>query len=185
MAWFRRSADREPLAMTMAAVKLGERFLAVGLGDIALVAALAAKAGLTGRACGVDADAHRATRAAAGIERAGALAEVTQAPWDHLPYESGSFDVAVVFGILMTLDDPARSGAAAELLRVLRPGGRTLIIEPSPRSGIGALLHKPQTATDYVSSGGALTALSRAGFAAVRELAERDGLRYVEGIKKG
>jgi len=30
-----------------------------------------------------------------------------------------------------------------------------------------------------------LTALSRGGFAAVRELAERDGLRYVEGIKKG
>ena len=41
MAWFRRSADREPLAVTMAAVKLGERFLAVGLGDTALVTYIA------------------------------------------------------------------------------------------------------------------------------------------------
>src|SRR3954464_4367826 len=80
MGWFRKTAARDSLAVAMAGVKLGDRFLSVGVRDTKLVAALAAKAGLTGRACATDADPARASSAAAAIEAEGALVEVVHAP---------------------------------------------------------------------------------------------------------
>ena len=59
----------------MAAVKLGSGFLAVGTRDPKLIASLAVKAGLTGRACVVDDDEARLAKAAAAIEQEGALIE--------------------------------------------------------------------------------------------------------------
>src|SRR5947208_2198802 len=102
MALFRKAAG-EALAVTMAAVKLGNRFLAVGVRDPALVAVLAAKAGLTGTACAVDADDNAVKKAAASIEAAGVLADVTRAPWGRWPYHDGSFDVAVIRDLLPSL----------------------------------------------------------------------------------
>src|SRR6185437_3427924 len=94
MGIFRR-APSEPLAVTMTGVKLGDRLLSLGLRDPTLIAALAAKAGLTGRTCAVDADAARIAGAADAIEREGGLAEVMHAPGFALPFDAGSFDVAV------------------------------------------------------------------------------------------
>ena len=73
MGLFRKSAAVEPLGVTMAAVKLGERMLAVGARNPTLTARLAVKAGLTGRACVVDDDEARLAKAAAAIEQEGAL----------------------------------------------------------------------------------------------------------------
>jgi len=186
MAFFKKSAPADPLAVTMAGVKLGDRFLAVGMRDAALIAALAVKAGLTGRACAVDADDARVKTSAAAIEREGALVEAVRAPWGMLPYDDESFDVVVMRDLLMTLPAQARALAASGVYRVVRPGGRVVVIEPAPRGGLmGALLNRQQGDPDYQSSGGAVTELNRAGFAAVRQLAEHDGLVFVEGIKKG
>jgi ubiquinone/menaquinone biosynthesis C-methylase UbiE len=184
MPFFRKSAPGDPFAVTMAGVKLGDRFLAVGMRDTALIAALAAKAGLTGRACAVDADEARVKTGAAAIEREGALIEATRAPWGMLPYDDESFDVAVMRDLLMTLPVQARALAASGVHRVLRPGGRVLVIEPAPRGGfLGALLNRQQSDPDYSSSGGAVTTLTQAGFVAVRQLAEHEGQVFVEGKK--
>ncbi len=170
----------------MAGVKLGDRLLAIGLGDPPLTAALAAKAGLTGRACAVDADEGRVKSGAAAIEREGALVEAVRAPWGMLPFDDGSFDVVVVRDVLMELPSHARIVAAAEALRTLRPGGRVLVIEPAPRGGlVGAFLNRQKSDPDYARAGGAVGELTRAGFAAVRQLAEHEGQSFVEGIKKG
>ena len=166
MGWFRKSAPAEPLAVTMAGVKLGDRLLAVGVSDPGLIAALAVKSGLTGRACAVDADQARVQLAGPAIEREGALAEVTSAPWDALPYDPSSMDVAVVTQVLLTLPEDARARAAAEILRVLRPGGRAIVIEHAP------------------GGAQAVGTLQAAGFAAVRELAVYKKVSYVEGIKR-
>ena len=122
----------------------------------------------------------------AEIEREGALVEVAHAPWGILPFDEGSFDVAVVRDVFMTLPTQARALAASGLHRVLRPGGRVMVIEPAPRGGlVGSLLNRQPSDPDYVTSGGAVAALTRAGFAAVRQLAEQEGQVFVEGIKKG
>lgn len=165
----------------MAAVKLGDRFLAVGLRDVPLIAAVAAKSGLTGRACGVDADEARVATAGAAIEREGALMEVTRAPFGMWPYEAGSFDVAVIAHLLPSLTPDVRVQCVSEVLRVLRPGGRAVVIEPAPRGGLGAFIAGKGAASPYE---GPVNALQDAGFAAVRLLAETDGVLYAEGIRR-
>ena len=50
-----------------------------------------------------------------------------RAPAEDLPFNDGSFDVAVSTLVLCTVDDQPR--ALRELRRVLRPGGRLLFIE--------------------------------------------------------
>jgi SAM-dependent methyltransferase len=183
MALFRKSVG-EPLAVTMAAVRLGDRFLSVGVRDPALVAILSAKAGLTGTACAVDADETAVAKAAAAIERDGALADVRRAPWGIWPYSDGSFDVALIRNLLHTLPPGDRLRTLWEVVRVLRPGGRAIVIEPAPRGGFGAMLSRQTMDAEYVAAGGPVRALKDAGFAAVRLLAEVGGTVYVEGIKK-
>lgn len=52
---------------------------------------------------------------------------VSPAPAEELPYANAVFDVVVSTLVLCTVADPA--AAAAEARRVLRPGGRFLVIE--------------------------------------------------------
>jgi ubiquinone/menaquinone biosynthesis C-methylase UbiE len=188
MAWFRKTSS-EPLAVTMAGVKLGDRFLSVGVRDIPLIAAVAAKSGLTGRACGVDADEVRVAAAGEAIEREGALVEVTRAPFGMLPYDAGSFDVAVIAHLLPSLAPNVRVGCVSEVLRVLRPGGRVVIIEPAPRGGLVGLIAAGGSRTVGGSRAvptyeGPVNALKECGFVAVRLLSETDGVLYVEGIRR-
>lgn len=49
---------------------------------------------------------------------------------EHLPFDDGSFDLAVVSLALCHLADPG--DAVAELARVLRPGGALVITDPHP-----------------------------------------------------
>jgi SAM-dependent methyltransferase len=53
--------------------------------------------------------------------------EVVDAPAEALPFEDASFDSIVSTLVFCTVDDPGRS--AAEVKRVLAPGGRLLLLE--------------------------------------------------------
>jgi ubiquinone/menaquinone biosynthesis C-methylase UbiE len=55
------------------------------------------------------------------------VARVVPAPAQALPFPDSSFDVAVATMVLCTVPDPV--AAIAELRRVLRPGGRVLVVE--------------------------------------------------------
>lgn len=183
MFWLKKAAPSEPLAVSMSGVKLGDRLLVLGCGDGALIAQLALKTGLTGRACALDEAEARATRAQETATRDGALIESFTAPWTELPFDAAAFDVAVIRDALAGLELHRRGAMLAELLRVLRPGGRAIVIEGGGRGGLGALFQGRPVNAEYASSGGAHRALSAAGFRAVRVLAERDGFRFVEGVK--
>jgi ubiquinone/menaquinone biosynthesis C-methylase UbiE len=54
-------------------------------------------------------------------------AEVVRVPAERLPFEDGTFDVAVTTLALCTVEDPL--AALRELRRVLEPGGRLLFLE--------------------------------------------------------
>jgi SAM-dependent methyltransferase len=182
MSWFRKS-QLDPLAVTMAGVKLADRLLILGAGDVALTAALATKAGLTGRACVLDASESATAASSSAVEREGALIESFTAPWTMLPFDPHAFDVAVLRNVLKGLDPDARLRCATEVHRVLRPGGRTVIIEDMDRGGFGALFRGGQADAFYERGGGATHALEAAGFRGVRTLAEREGHVFVEGVK--
>lgn len=183
----RPAREREPLAVAMSGVRMGERLLQVGVNDAAIAGALMAKVGLTGHAAiavATAADGERAQRAAAD---AGALVDLHVAPLDALPLPDQTFDVVVVHGaegLLASLEQDARVRVAREFHRVLRQGGRALVIEAEARGGLSRLLRKgAEPAPDYVQSGGATATLSKAGFSAVRLLATREGHTFVEGLK--
>ena len=182
MPWFRKS-QLDPLAVTMAGVKLGDRLLVLGGSDPSLAAALASKAGLTGRACVLDDNEGLARAAAAAIERQGALVVSFAAAWSMLPFDPHSFDVVVIRSVLERLDADSRVRALREAYRVLRPGGRAVAIEESGRGGAAALFGGARRDPAYERSGGAQHALEAAGFRGVRTLAQREGQLFVEGIK--
>jgi ubiquinone/menaquinone biosynthesis C-methylase UbiE len=176
MKWFPlRSTSGESLAVSMAGIKLGDRLLMLGAADPLLAARLAVKTGLTGRACVVDEREESTAKASEVATREGALIEATTAPLTSLPLESGAFDVAVLRDALPSLAADRRAGCVSEVLRVLRPGGRALVIDTAR----GSFARKP----DYAAQGGPLRLLESQGFRAARILAERDGLVFAEAIK--
>ena len=187
MAIFRRSGEKHALAIAMTGVKLGDRFLQVGCTDGSLLTALAAKVGMSGRACVLVTSDEESSRAIRAVERAGVLIEIERAPMAPLPYDNNAFDIIVIDnqeGLLSSAKPEVRVAALQQAHRALAPRGRIVVIDRASRAGLGALISRPATPADpyYVNSGGAVTALKAEGFKAVRQLAERDGLSFFEGI---
>lgn len=64
---------------------------------------------------------------------------------EALPFADGSFDAALVLGVLHHLPDELARAAMAELGRVLRPGATALVIEdvppPAGENPAGQLMH--------------------------------------------
>ena len=181
--WFRQ-ASIDPLSVSMAGAKLGDRVLVVGCGDARLIAALASKAGLSGRACAVDESPERATEAARVALREGALVETSSSPPTALSFEAASFDLVVLRDALGRLESQLQMMVVQEASRVLRPGGRCMVIDTLASAGMASLFSAKETPASPGDSGATIELLKNQGFVAVRVLAERDGLRFLEAIKK-
>ena len=132
-----------------------------------------------GRACAVDSSAERAARAAAAAEREGALLEVETTPLTALPFERDAFDVVVINHVLAELEAAQRVPCIAEAARVVRSGGRCVVVQGA-RGGLAGLFGSGSRMT----SADVEAVLSSAGLRAVRTVAERDGLMFVEGAKR-
>lgn len=179
MLKLRKTEPGEPLVVAMTAVRMGDRLLVIGCSEPKVVALLAGKPGLTGRACAVDDSAERTAKAAAAAQNEGALLESETAAFTALPYDEGSFDVVAVSHLLPRLDAGTRPAALAEAARVLRPGGRCVVIQAGRQSGLGALFGKPAMPAAEVEQ-----VMTAAGFRAVHTLAERQGLAFIEGARR-
>jgi ubiquinone/menaquinone biosynthesis C-methylase UbiE len=163
--WLRGDRRRHDLAVAMVGLKLGERCLLIGCGDGGLLAALGSKVGYTGRACGTDTEAAAVARAERAAERAGVLVEVQQSPPERLPFEDESFDVVVVQRTGAASAPRVFELALAEAWRLLRPGGRCVVIRPSGPS-----------ASDVES-------LGSARFRGAHVLADREGQLFIEAVR--
>lgn len=177
--WFKSATPHDPLAVTMTGVKLGDRLLVIGCGQAKLVAQLALKPGLTGRACALDENAAMSARGAEAALREGALLESETAPYTTLPHNDSAFDIVVLNHALGEIPQERRMAVLNEARRVLRDGGRCVAIEPSRRGVLASLVGRP--GPDPAELEGAL---STAGFRAVRTLAEREGMAFIEGARR-
>ncbi|HSL24045.1 MAG TPA: methyltransferase domain-containing protein [Vicinamibacterales bacterium] len=179
MRFLRRGGDPRAFALAMIGVKMGDRLLQVGAGDGALLAALASKVGLTGAAVLVEESDEGLAAARHAAEREGVLVEPRRAPFAALPADPGSFDVVVVNGVLRDATPEARVAIVADVTRVVRAGGRCIVVDRATRGGLAGLLGGPAPDPAYQPE----ELLRRGGFKAVRTLAEREGLRFTEGVR--
>ena len=176
--------ERDPLAVTMSGVRLGERALQIGGTDARTIALIAAKCGLTGTAEIVVRDEEGAKRVQRAIGDVGAVADVHMVPGGELPFADASFDAIVVHDTPHTItaaDQNVRTRWLSECRRVLRAGGRIVAMEAGTAVGLRGLLAGAGKPAD--DSGGATAAFRAAGFVNVRLLVDRDGVRFVEGLK--
>src|SRR5262245_29264610 len=182
---FAKPEAPHPLVVGMSGVKLGDRVVQIGCAHGGYIAAIAMKAGLSGRVV-VAGDAPAIERAEKGGQTLGVLVETETIAEPKLPFDVDSFDLGIIddtgggFGALRAED---RVALVRELARVVRPGGRAMVIGTVPRHGLAALLSRGQSGPSFAASGGAGAALEADGFRGVRTLAEREGLIFVEGIK--
>jgi hypothetical protein len=176
----RRHRQMDPLHVTMTGVRMGEHFLQIGCDDASLLGGLAAKVGLSG-ACAVAAfDEEAAGRARAVGARVGALIDVRVVPPSALGAADASVDMVVVDdtrGTFARMREPDRAAALAEARRALRDGGRIEVVE---RVAVTGLLGGHVTRPDSYNAEAELAA---AGFKPVRILAEKEGVRFIEGLK--
>jgi ubiquinone/menaquinone biosynthesis C-methylase UbiE len=182
MSPFRAKANPYMLIVGMAGVKMGDRLLQVGCSDGGALAAVAAKVGLSGRAVAVVSDDASAERARRGAAAEGVFVEVETAPAATLPADADEFDVVIVDDSrrqFAAVDAESQAAIAREARRVLKPGGRCLVITALPATGLAAMLGRGRSAPAFDPA----PALTAGGFRFVRVLGEREGLRFIEGLK--
>jgi len=184
-----RRLSIDPLTVSMAGVKLGERLLQIGIDDPALAGQLAAKTGLSGTAVHVVATDDEAVQVNRGARKAGVLVEVRVGPIDRLPFDDGAFDLVVIHSVrgqLASASADERIAVLQACRRVVRPGGRVMTIEAGTGTGLRAMLRPtPAAQAAYDAGGGSSAALRQAGFNAVRDLGDREGMKFVEGLRGG
>jgi demethylmenaquinone methyltransferase/2-methoxy-6-polyprenyl-1,4-benzoquinol methylase len=114
-------------AIHAARVRAGERVLDVASGSGDLARALARRVGPSGQVWISDINARMLERGRDRLLDAGCLAPAVQCDAERLPFRDGTFDcVTVGFGLRnMTRKD----AALAEMTRVLKPGGRLVVLE--------------------------------------------------------
>jgi demethylmenaquinone methyltransferase/2-methoxy-6-polyprenyl-1,4-benzoquinol methylase len=114
-------------AISVARPRAGERVLDVASGSGDLAAALARRVGSEGEVWATDVNMKMLKRGRDRLLNSGALAPAVQCDAEHLPFRDAYFDCATVgFGLRnMTHKDRA----LAEMARVLKPGGRLVVLE--------------------------------------------------------
>jgi ubiquinone/menaquinone biosynthesis C-methylase UbiE len=114
--------------MAAAGVKPGDRVLDVGCGPGYFVRMLAEAVGPTGSAVGIDAAPEMIDYARSKARRL-SNCRFESGSAESLPFPDASFDVVVSSLMLHHLPDELRLQAAAEMKRVLRPGGTVLVAD--------------------------------------------------------
>ncbi len=114
--------------LSAAALQPGDAVLDVACGTGVIARLAAAAVGATGTVTGVDLAPDMIEVAAASDQPDGASIEWRQADAVSLPLPDASFDVVLCQMGLMFIEDKA--AAAAEMHRVLQPGGRVVVNTP-------------------------------------------------------
>ena len=135
LAWLlmggRERAFREKL-VGIARLKPGDSVLDVGCGTGTVAMVAKRQVGATGVVHGIDPSPEMIARAKKKAARAAADVTFAEAIVEALPYPDARFDVVLSTLMLHHLPRSARHACAREIRRVLKPGGRVLVVDFGP-----------------------------------------------------
>jgi ubiquinone/menaquinone biosynthesis C-methylase UbiE len=177
----RRARDRpfDP-AVAMLGVKGGDRVLFCGAGMPDLAGAVGVITSLNGQTTVVDRREGADARVASAAAAAGGLVDFEDAPLTLLPFDTGHWDIAVIVAGLRASDGQA-AAVLSETIRVVRPGGRIVLLDTVSRPGLFGLFRNADASAEPAEK--VVAMLGVAGLRAARLLAEVEGVRYFEGVK--
>lgn len=142
MSWLlsfgRASRVRRTIA-DLANVEQGQSVLDVGCGTGTLAIMLCDRAGEGGEVCGVDASPEMIAVARRKAAKRNADVDFEIGLIERLPYADALFDRALCTLVLHHLDEHLQQRGLREIVRVLKPGGRLLLVDFGGSSG-GSLL---------------------------------------------
>lgn len=115
--------------LQLARITDGERILDVGCGTGTLAIAAKRYVGQNGTVFGVDASPEMLARAEKKAKGAGVEVLFRNSLAETLPFEESFFDAALCTVMLHHLPAKTRRQCAAEIRRVLKPGGRVLAVD--------------------------------------------------------
>jgi ubiquinone/menaquinone biosynthesis C-methylase UbiE len=124
----RERAFREAM-LSFAKLKPGEAVLDIGCGTGTVALLAKQRVGPEGRVDGIDASTEMIARAVAKARRAGLSVGFSNATAQALPFKDGEFDVVLSTLMFHHLPKKGRAEFGREVLRVLKPGGRVLIVD--------------------------------------------------------
>lgn len=160
-------AFREKL-LQFAHIKDGECILDVGCGTGTLAIAAKRHVGQSGAVYGVDASTEMLARAEKKAGKAGVEVLFRNGLAEALPFQDGFFDAALSTVMLHHLPAKPRRQCAAEIRRVLKPGGRVLVVDfegfSNQKRTFLSHFHRPH---GHVSRNDIITLLSEAGLKVV------------------
>lgn len=130
------------MALERLAVVEGETVLEIGFGTGECLKRIAKLVGPTGRVWGVDVSPKMLEKTRKRVEKAGLAnrAKLYCGDATILPFNESTFDAAFLSFTLEVLDTPEIPVVLAQIVNVLKPGGRLGIVDMSKENGRSVLL---------------------------------------------
>jgi len=132
LAWlmtFGRETTFRDRILDLAALAPGESVLDVGSGTGTLAIRAKQRVGSAGFVCGIDASAEMVAAARTKARKARADLVFQNAIVEELPFPDAHFDAVLSTLMMHHLPRPARAQCASEMRRVLKPGGRAVVVD--------------------------------------------------------
>ena len=129
-------------ALDLVDIKPGMNILDVGCGTGSLAIAAKRKQGLEGKVVGVDPSSNMINLARGKAEEAGLTIDFQVGVIEKLDFPDNQFDLVLSSLMMHHLPDDLKLSGLEEVDRVLKPGGRLLIIELDPSAfSLVSLIH--------------------------------------------
>lgn len=137
---FGRDRAIREMTVDMARIQSGDSILEVGCGTGEVTLAARARAGSSGRVCGIDPAPEMIDVARSKAMRAGVAIDFRVGVIEALAYPDASFDVVLSSLMMHHLPPDVKRQGLAEVRRVLKPGGHLFVLDfQRPKTFFGRL----------------------------------------------